>query len=84
MAFKNEIAFDNSQAHFHSNLLKAHPNLSSKDLRICSYLMMNLTSKEIAKILQVLPSSIDVNRSRLRKKRGLNETENLRDYLSRF
>ena len=79
-----EIAFDNSQAHFHSNLLKAHPNLSSKDLRICSYLMMNLTSKEIAKILQVLPSSIDVNRSRLRKKLGLNETENLRDYLSRF
>lgn len=79
-----EIAFDNSQAHFHSNLLKAHPNLSSKDLRICSYLMMNLTSKEIAKILQVLPSSIDVNRSRLRKKLDLDEAENLRDYLSNF
>jgi hypothetical protein len=41
-------------------------------------------TKENAKILQVLPSSIDVNRSRLRKKLGLNETENLRDYLSRF
>lgn len=79
-----EVAFDNSQAKFHEKLLNAHPHLSSKDLRICSYLMMNLSSKEIAKILNVLPSSIDVGRSRLRKKLNLTEQDSLREYLSKF
>lgn len=79
-----EIAFDSSQTHFHENLLKIHPNLTTKDLRIASYLTMNLTSKEIAKLLQVLPSSIDVNRSRLRKKLNIEENVILREYLIKF
>ena len=45
-----EIAFDSSQTKFHETLLKSQPSLSTKDLRICSYLM-NLSSKEIAKFL---------------------------------
>jgi DNA-binding CsgD family transcriptional regulator len=76
-----EIAFDSSQTKFHESLLKNHPSLTSKDLRICSYLMMNLSSKEIAKILNVMPTSIDVSRSRLRKKLNLSEEDNLREYL---
>lgn len=79
-----EIAFDSSQTKFHETLLKVHPSLSTKDLRICSYLMMNLSSKEIAKILNVMPTSIDVSRSRLRKKLNLTEDDNLREYLSGF
>jgi AraC family chitin signaling transcriptional activator len=79
-----ELAFDNSQSKFHENLLKSHSNLSIKDLRICSYIMMNLSSKEISKIFNVLPSSIDVSRSRLRKKLNLSEDDNLRDYLMPF
>lgn len=77
-----EIAFDNSQTKFHEQLLKIHPHLTPKDLRICSYIMMNLSSKEIAKILNVLPSSIDVGRSRLRKKLNLTEQDSLREYLN--
>ncbi|MCU0327763.1 MAG: hypothetical protein MUE53_02125 [Chitinophagales bacterium] len=84
LAKEYEIAFDSSQAKFHEALLKAHPMLSSKDLRICSYVLMNLTSKEISKILNVLPSSIDVGRSRLRKKLNLNDQDNLREYLRQF
>ncbi len=79
-----EIAFDSSQTHFHENLLKKHPNLTPKDLRIASYHMMSLSSKEIAKLLQVLPSSIDVNRSRLRKKLKIDDEINLREYLNKF
>lgn len=79
-----EIAFDSSQTLFHEKILKVHPKLSAKDLRISSYIIMNLSSKEIAKILQVLPSSIDVNRSRLRKKLELTDDVNLRDYLLKF
>lgn len=79
-----ELAFDNSQGKFHEKLLKAHPSLSSKDLRICSYLMMNLSSKEISKILNVLPSSIDVSRSRIRKKLNLSEQDSLREFLNAF
>lgn len=79
-----EIAFDNSQLQFHELLVKSHPQLSSKDLRMASFLIMNLSSKEIAQITNVLPSSVDVNRSRLRKKLELDEKTNLREYLLQF
>ena len=79
-----EIAFDHSQAQFHENLLAKHPNLSIKDLRIASYILLNLSSKEIANILQVLPTSIDVHRSRLKKKLDVTTEINLREYLHLF
>lgn len=79
-----EIAFDNSQLKFHENLLKAYPDLTNKDLLLCSYLKMNMTSKQIADITGLLSSSIDVNRSRLRKKMGLSKDDSISDFLRGF
>ena len=61
---------------------KNSPNLSIYDLRMCAYLKIGLNSKEIADIFQVLPSSINVSRYRLRKKLNLSQEEDLYEFLN--
>jgi len=56
---------------FFKKLSNQYPDLSQSDLRLCAFLKMNLTTKEIAKITSKTPESVKVSRSRLRKKLGL-------------
>jgi DNA-binding CsgD family transcriptional regulator len=49
---------------------------------MCAYLKIGLNSKEIADIFQVLPSSINVSRYRLRKKLNLSQEEDLYEFLN--
>ncbi|KZS43032.1 hypothetical protein AWE51_16965 [Aquimarina aggregata] len=72
-----EINFDKSHQEFYEKLSKKYPNLTSKDLRLCAYLKMNLSSKEIAPLLGISSQSVDVSRHRLRKKLTLDSKDNL-------
>jgi len=74
-------AFNNADRKFLKKLKKAHPNLSPNDIRLCAYLRLNLTSKEIAPLFNISPRSVEVKRYRLRKKMGLEHDENLVDYI---
>lgn len=76
-----EIQMDELHQEFFKVMKKRFPNLSIYDLRLCAYLRIGLTSKEMADILQVLPSSINVSRSRLRKKLNLLHEDDLYDFL---
>lgn len=76
-----EIQMDDLHQEFFKNMKKRFPNLSIYDLRLCAYLRIGLTSKEMADILQVLPSSINVSRSRLRKKLNLLPEDDLYEFL---
>ncbi|WP_378178866.1 two-component regulator propeller domain-containing protein [Aquimarina sp. SS2-1] len=76
-----EINFDKSHQEFYEKLSKNYPNLTSKDLRLCAYLKMNLSSKEIAPLLGISSQSVDVSRHRLRKKLNLGSTDNLTNIL---
>ncbi|MCB0427487.1 MAG: hypothetical protein KDD16_09310, partial [Mangrovimonas sp.] len=58
-----------------------HPDLTSNDLRLCAYLRLNLTSKEIAPLLNISPKSVEVKRYRLRKKMNLPHEDSLTDYI---
>ncbi len=60
---------------------KKFPNLSIYELRLCVFLKIGLSSKEIADILQVLPLSKNFSRSRLRKKLGLESEDDLYEFL---
>jgi DNA-binding NarL/FixJ family response regulator len=51
------------------------------DLRLCTYIKTGLSTREIAEMMHVLPSSINVSRSRLRKKLKLNAKEDLYTFL---
>lgn len=68
-----------------SNFLKhirtKHPELTHNDIRFCGYIRMNLSSKEIAPLLNISLKSIEIKRYRLRKKLKLSPQTNLNDYI---
>lgn len=63
------------------NLTKKYPNLTSKDIKLCVYLKMNLTSKEIAPMMNISFRGVELHRYRLRKKLNLVQEENLSKFL---
>ena len=74
-------AFDNMDRDFLKKMKELHHLLTPNDLKLCVYLRLNLSSKEIAPMLNIAPQSVEIKRFRLRKKIGLNHEENLTDYI---
>jgi AraC family chitin signaling transcriptional activator len=62
-------------------LSKKYPNLTSKDIKLCVYLKMNLSSKEIAPMMNISFRGVELHRYRLRKKLGLSQEETLSKFL---
>ena len=58
-----------------------HPTLTNNDLRLCAYLRLNLSSKDISPLLNISLSSVEIKRYRLRKKMNLSHNEGLTDHL---
>lgn len=77
-----EIQMDELHQEFFKVMKSKFPNLSIYDLRLCAYLKIGLNSKEMSDILKVLPSSINVSRSRLRKKLNISPETDLFDFLN--
>ena len=71
------------QAHetFLKNLKQSFPELTPNDLRLCAYLRINLTSKEIAPLLGISVRGVENHRYRLRKKLKLSADDNLTDFI---
>ena len=59
----------------------AHPLLTPNDLRLCAYLRLNLSSKEIAPLLNISVRSVEIKRYRLRKKMDLNHETSLVEHI---
>ncbi|CAI8380096.1 MAG: Uncharacterised protein [Flavobacterium sp. SCGC AAA160-P02] len=76
-----EEAFKNTDKGFIKKLKNKHSNLTSNDLRLCTYLRLNLSSKEIAPLLNISIRSVEVKRYRLRKKMNLPHEESLNNYI---
>ena len=74
-------AFNNADKDFLKKIKSHHPSLTSNDLRLCAYLRLNLSSKEIAPLLNISTRSVEVKRYRLRKKLNLKHDSNLMDYI---
>lgn len=66
---------------FFTRLIELGPTLTPYDLRMCAYLKLSLSSKEIASLLNIKVSSVEIQRSRLRKKLNLTQDENLGTFL---
>jgi AraC family chitin signaling transcriptional activator len=76
-----EEAFNNADKDFFKKIKELHPSLSSGDLRLCVYLRLNLSSKEIAPLLNISPRSVEIKRYRLRKKLALSRDDSLTSYI---
>jgi len=70
-----------SEHGFNKKLLEHFPHLTSNDLRLCTYLRMNFSTKEIARLLNIAPRAVEISRYRLRKKLNLSHDSNLTEYL---
>ena len=74
-------AFDNADKDFLKKVKDAHVNLTPNDLRLCAYLRVNLSSKEIAPLLGISVRSVEIKRYRLRKKMDLSHEKGLVEYI---
>lgn len=79
-----EEAFNNADKDFLKKVKSKHEALTPNDLRLCAYLRLNLSSKEIAPLLNISPRSVEVKRYRLRKKMNLPHEASLTNYLIEF
>ena len=79
-----ESTFDSVHHDFFKRLEEAYPELNNKDKLLCAYIKMNLLSKEIAPLLNISLRGVEISRYRLRKKLGLEEGENLAEFLQKF
>jgi DNA-binding CsgD family transcriptional regulator/membrane protein implicated in regulation of membrane protease activity len=74
-------AFNNADKDFLKLVKQKHQNLTPNDLKLCAYLRLNLSSKEIAPLLNISPRSVEVKRYRLRKKMNLPPKSSLTNYI---
>ena len=74
-------AFNNADKDFLSKMKNKHPELTANDLKFCAFLRLNLSSKEIAPLLNISVRSVEIKRYRLRKKMNLEHSKNLIDYI---
>jgi DNA-binding CsgD family transcriptional regulator len=58
------------------------PNLTNADLKVCAYLQLNLSTKEIAQLMNISVRGVDISRYRLRKKFQLSREQTLNDFLN--
>lgn len=73
--------FDEVHHNFLSIIKKKYPALTATDLKLCAYLRLNLSSKEIAQLMNISVKGVEISRYRLRKKLQLETTVNLFDFL---
>ena len=76
-----EEAFNNADKDFLKKVKAKHASLTPNDLKLCAYLRLNLSSKEIAPLLNISPRSVEVKRYRLRKKMNLPHEASLTNYI---
>ena len=71
--------FEQVHRDINSNVKNKYPKVTSNELRLMALLKMNLTSKEIANILNISQDGIKKARQRLRKKLQLSPQDSLSD-----
>ena len=74
-------AFNDADSDFLKKIKSLHPKLTPNDLRLCAYLRLNLSTKEIAPLLNISIRSVEIKRYRLRKKMDLEHNSRLVEYI---
>lgn len=78
------IHFDQVHNQFLSTLKQLYPELTPADLKISAYIKMNLSSKEIAQLLNISLKGVEIARYRLRKKLNLDSSESLAAFIMKI
>jgi DNA-binding CsgD family transcriptional regulator len=76
-----ESHFENVHEEFLNRIKAKYPDLSPRELKLCAYLRLNISSKEIANLMNISVRGVEISRYRLRKKLGLDHETNLTDFI---
>ncbi|WP_240755346.1 triple tyrosine motif-containing protein [Pedobacter sp. SYP-B3415] len=76
-----ETSFNEAHESFFKKLKVNHPDLVPNDLKLCAYLRLNMSSKEIASLLNISLRGVEIRRYRLRKKLNIAHDKNLTEFL---
>ena len=76
--------FDRVHGDFINRMMKSCPGLTPQEIKLCSYLRLNLTTKEIANLMNISVRGVEISRYRLRKKLGLSRSANLQEHILHF
>ena len=79
-----ETHFENVHEAFLKRLKTQYPDLSPREMKLCAYLRMNISSKEIAILMNISTRGVEISRYRLRKKLQLKRNQNLTDFILSF
>lgn len=76
-----EVCFEKVHSDFYNKLVAKIPDISLREKRLCAFLKMNMSTKEIASITFQTTNSIDVAKHRLRKKMDISSDEGFTNFL---
>lgn len=79
-----KLYFEDVNKTFYEKLTKINAELSSKDLKLCALLKLNMNIKESASVLNIEPASVKTARYKLRKKLKLTPEENLVEFIRKI
>ncbi len=74
------IQFEQTNVDFFKRIKADYPDLTPHDLKLCACLKLNLSSKDIASLMNISLRGVENSRYRLRKKLGLSQNQNLTDF----
>ncbi|MFP4488533.1 MAG: LuxR C-terminal-related transcriptional regulator, partial [Bacteroidales bacterium] len=77
-----EVHLEQVHEAFLKRLSEKHPGLTSRERRLCAYIRMGMTSKEIAALVNISYRAVENNRYRLRQKLNLEAGANLSQYIA--
>lgn len=73
--------FDKVHPHFFEKLHTQHPGLTRNEIKLCAYIRIGMSIKQIARMLNLMPKSVKMNRYRLKKQLNLKTDEDLDDFI---
>jgi len=79
-----ELRFKEVHSQFYDALNEAFPNLTPNEIKLCAFLRLNMSTKEISSITHQSVKSINMARFRLRKKLNMDRDENLVAFLAQL
>lgn len=72
--------FDKVHSDFTRNLKSNYPALTGNEIKLCANFRMNMSTKEIAQLMNISIPGVEISRYRLRKKLGIPTEMSLYDY----
>ena len=79
-----ETHFESVHEEFLKRIKSEYPSLTPRELKLCAYLRMNISSKEISVLMNISTRGVEISRYRLRKKLKISRETNLTEFILTF